>query len=319
MRVATILVVAMIATPLVAQDDLPATPSSAAWSRDNVVILLDASGSMNDMMSGSADSRMEVAKEALAKVVDRIAPNTNVGLLVFSDIPGSSGWLYDLAPLDRARLLEAIDRCQASGGTPLGEYVKIAADRLLEARQAQRGYGTFRLLVVTDGEATDPEVLRRYLPDVLARGVVVDCIGVDMQDDHALARQVRSYRRANDPAALEEAVAQSLGEVGAAGADDASREQYELAAALNEEIAVAVLDSLTTPVNAPIGERAAADASIPEFADNDQPNYYGQQGGSGSFGNVLGGICTCLFVIVVLFLVAVAAVAKAAGRNRRRR
>jgi len=316
---AMIIAVAVLTLPGRAQEEAPVAGSAAALARDNVVILLDASGSMEYEMSGSSDSRMNVAKQALAKVVDRIDPNANVGLLVFSDIPDANGWLYDLAPLDRARLLEAIDRCQASGGTPLGGYLKIAADRLLEARQAQRGYGSFRLLVVTDGEANDPELLQRYLPDVLSRGVTVDCIGVDMQQDHALARQVRSYRRANDPAALEEAVAQSLGEIGAADAsDDTSQEQYELAAALPEETAAAVLENLTTPVNLPVGEGPATDAPLGPVDESGQPTYFGQPNSGGSVaGTIFGSICTCLFVIVVLLLVAVAAVAKAAGKKRR--
>lgn len=317
-RWGAIFVLLLLAGALDAQDaSPPAGGGAAALVRDNVVILLDASGSMEYTMSGSSESRMVVAKRALASVVDRIDPNANVGLLVFSDIPDANGWLYDLAPLDRERLLAAIDRCQASGGTPLGEYLKIAADRLLEARQAQRGYGTYRLLVVTDGEANDAATLQRFLPEVLARGVTIDCIGVDMLDDHALARQVRSYRRANDPAALEEAVAQSLGEVGAANAsDDTSDEQYELASALTEETAAAVLENLTTPVNVPIGEDPGFLAAEGTGADGAPSTYYGQQDGGGGFGSVLGGLCTCVAVIMVLLVVAVVAVAKAGSRRR---
>jgi len=292
-------------------------PSDSKLGRDHVVILLDASGSMRDTMSSSNASRMDVAKTALAKVVDRIDPNAEVGLLVFSDIDGANGWLYDLAPLDRPRLLEAVDRCQASGGTPLGEYLKLAADRLLQARQAQRGYGTYRLLVVTDGEANDPELLGAYLPDVLSRGVTIDCIGVDMLQEHALAKQVHSYRSADDPAALEQAMAAALGEVGAADAsDDASTVQYELAAALPEEAAVAILDSLTTPVNVPIGEGAAARS--PEEVLAQDGAIYGNPPANASDWAGLGGLCVCFIVIVVMMVFLVVAVARAAGRNRRR-
>lgn len=293
------------------------TPTAA---RDHVAILLDASGSMRDTMSSSSMSRMDVAKQALAKVVDRIGPNTDVGLLVFSDIEGANGWLYDLGPLDRSRLLAAIDRCQASGGTPLGEFLKLAADRLLQARQAHRGYGVYRLLVVTDGEANDPELLGAYLPDVLGRGITVDCVGVDMIEEHALAKRVHSYRRADDPASLEQAVAEALGEVAASdAAADATAEQYELAAALPEETAAALLDSLTTPVNAPIGEGPAALQPRDVLADADNQVVFGGGGGVGSsWTNALGGFCTCAFVLFVLLIVAIAAVARATGRRRRR-
>jgi hypothetical protein len=295
-----------------------AAPSGPKLGRDHIVILLDASGSMRDTMSSSNASRMDVAKTALARVVDRIDPNAEVGLLVFSDIDGANGWLYDLAPLDRPRLLEAIDRCQASGGTPLGEYLKVAADRLLQARQAQRGYGTYRLLVVTDGEANDPELLGAYLPDVLARGVTVDCIGVDMVNEHALAKQVHSYRRADDPAALEQALATALGEVGATDAsDDASTVQYELAAALPEEAAVAILDSLTTPINTPIGEGAAA-RSPDEVLAQDGPIYGSPPASRADWLAAVGGLCICFLVIIVFVVFVILAVARAAGRHRRR-
>lgn len=308
----------LMASTVAGQDPTPAVGDTAALDRDNVVILLDASGSMRDTMSSSNQSRMDVAKQALAKVVDKIDPQTNVGFLVFSDIEGANGWLYDLAPLDRPRLLDAIDRCQASGGTPLGAYLKTAADRLLQARQAQRGYGSYRLLVVTDGEANDPELLGAYLPDVLARGVTVDCIGVDMQEEHALAKQVHRYRRADDPAALEQAVAAALGEVGAADApDDASQEQYELASALSEEAAAAVLDNLTTPVSASVGEGPAARSPADVLREAGAQAYYGGQGGGGVW-SALSGLCTCFVVIVVLIVVAFVAVARAAGRHRRR-
>jgi len=287
-------------------------------ARDHVVIVLDASGSMRDTMSSSDMSRMDVAKQALTKVVDQIDPNTEVGLLVFSDIEGANGWLYDLAPLDRQRLLAAIDRCQASGGTPLGAYLKLAADRLLQSRQTQRGYGTYRLLVVTDGEANDPELLGAYLPDVLARGVTIDCIGVDMVEEHALAKQVHSYRRADDPAALEQAVAAALGEVGASDAtDDVSSEQYELAVALPEETASAVLEKLTTPVSVPIGEGPAARSPSEVLRESDSQVVFGG-GNQTTWTDVLGGLCTCAFVLFVLLLLAVVAIARATGRNRRR-
>ncbi len=310
--------VAIVCVILAAQaNGQESAPNGVKLGRDHVVILLDASGSMRDTMSSSNSSRMDVAKTALAKVVDRIDPSAEVGLLVFSDIEGANGWLYDLAPLDRPRLLEAIDRCQASGGTPLGEYLKVAADRLLQARQSQRGYGTSRLLVVTDGEANDPELLGAYLPDVLARGVTVDCIGVDMVQEHALAKQVHSYRRADDPAALEQAMAAALGEVGATDAsDDASTVQYELAAALPEEAAVAILDSLTTPINVPIGEGAAARSPDEVLAQDGA--VYGNPPANGGDLAGLGGLCVCFIVIVVLSVFLIVAVARAAGRNRRR-
>jgi len=92
-------------------------------------------------------------------------------LLVFSAKGVETDWLYPLGPRDDAKLMQAIDRPQPGGGTPLGAYLKKGTDRLLEERAKQFGYGTFRLLVVTDGEAGDKELVERYTPEVIARGI----------------------------------------------------------------------------------------------------------------------------------------------------
>jgi hypothetical protein len=312
------MLLAALASAAAAQDAPTNAGDSTALARDNVVILLDASGSMEDTMSGSDASRMDVAKQALAKVVDQIDARTNVGFLVFSDIPEANGWLYPLGPLDRPRLLDAIDSCRASGATPLGAYLKQAADRLLEARQAQRGYGTYRLLVVTDGEANDPELLGMYLPDVLSRGITIDCIGVDMREEHALAKRVHSYRRGDDPSGLERAVAQALAEVGSTDStDDATAEQYELAAAFPEETAAEILTSLTTPLSKPIGEGPGATERGEDVFGDDSAEYYGGQDSGGGIAAVIGGLCTCVLVVVVLAAIVAIAVIRALGKKRR--
>ena len=62
----------------------------------------------------------------------------------------------------------AIDSITSQGGTPLGEYMKQGADALLDARKKQFGYGTYRLLVVTDGEANDAGLVDGYTPDIIS-------------------------------------------------------------------------------------------------------------------------------------------------------
>ncbi|MBN1864944.1 MAG: VWA domain-containing protein, partial [Victivallales bacterium] len=119
---------------------------------DNVVIVLDASGSMKGPLRSAGDGgqvdRLTAAKTAIKEVVRTIPSSTNIGLLVFGG--GRDGWVYPLGPRDDARLMKAVDAIKAGGGTPLGEYMKKGADRLLETRHRQYGYGTYRLLIVTD-------------------------------------------------------------------------------------------------------------------------------------------------------------------------
>jgi uncharacterized protein YegL len=230
---------------------------------DNVVIVLDASGSMDSRMPQSTVIKMDAAKEALKQVVRQLPTTIQVGLLVFSGQNPTNVWVYPLGPRDDALLLEAIDRPQPAGGTPLGTSIKQAADRLLEERQRQFGYGTFRLLVVTDGEAQDRNLVDRYTPEIIARGITVDVIGVAMKQQHTLATRVHSYRPANDPESLQRALSEVFGEIGAARDDSTQAETFAVLASIPAEVASAALQALATSGNHPIGEAPAGLTNLP--------------------------------------------------------
>lgn len=224
-------------------------------SADNVVVVLDASGSMSEKMRGTDVRKMKAAKAALREAVRQIPDHTRVGVLVFSASGGGEEWVYPLAPLDRAKIYEAVSKPEPGGGTPLGEFIKKAADRLLEQRKKQYGYGSYRLLIVTDGEASDPYLVDAYVPDAVAKGLRIDVIGVDMRAQHTLATKVHSYRRADDPEALRKAVAEVFAEVGgAAGADQTGADAFAAIAPLPDQTALALLQALSGPSDAPLGE-----------------------------------------------------------------
>ncbi len=237
---------------------------------DHVVIVLDASGSMGGKLKGTDLSRMEAAKSALKEVLRQIAPSTRVGLLVFSAKGLKDSWVFPLGPRDDARITTAIDRLQPGAGTPLGEYLKYGADRLLEERKKQFGYGTYRLLVVTDGEANDQQLVERYTPDVISRGIVMDVIGVGMDTRHTLATKAHSYRSANDPASLKQAIQEVFAELGAGTSDTAGEDAFAVIAPLPVEIAQVALQALATSGNEPIGTRAASLVTA-ENADGSPP------------------------------------------------
>ncbi len=252
------------ALPLAAQQGGPSSPAPDAQSdrlQNNIVVLLDTSGSMGQLMRDSGLTRMEAAKRALRQVLEQVPESTNVGLLMFSPRP-SNAWAYPLGPANKQELLQAVQRPRPYGGTPLGAYLKVAADRLLQQRAAQKGYGTYRLLIVSDGEATDGYLLGSYLPDVLARGITIDVIGVDMLEDHALATQVHSYRRAGSAQQLDEAVQKVFAEVGAQGDDTSSQADFDLIAPLPEDTARVMLTALASSGNQPIGTRIDGDRVV---------------------------------------------------------
>ena len=213
---------------------------------DNVVVVVDASGSMGTPMAGI--DRMSVARDALKQVLGQVPESTHVGVLVFP----RGDWVYPLGKREEQRLNGSIDSIKSGGGTPLGAYMKRGADALLKARKKQFGYGTYRLLVVTDGEANDTNLVEGYTPDIISRGITVDVIGVDMAAEHTLATVVDSYQRANNPKQLVEAVTKILAET---STDDqtTSDSDFELLQPLTDELAIGLIKALTsTPSNQPI-------------------------------------------------------------------
>lgn len=267
---------------------------------DNVVVVVDASGSMGAPMGGS--TRMSVAKNALKQVLDQIPDTTHVGILVFP----RGDWVYPLGPRKESMLAGAIDSIQSGGGTPLGDYMKRGADALLEARKKQFGYGTYRLLVVTDGEAGDARQVEAYTPDIISRGITIDCIGVEMASRHTLATKVHSYRNANDPESLKQAISEVFAEVASGDAGPGGENAFELITDLPEATASAMLKSLSTSGNQPIGEGPVM-RSVESPSPSPAPSYSGgttsSQSTSGEEDNPLVFLCAALCVLGVPGLV----------------
>ncbi|MEN8128372.1 MAG: VWA domain-containing protein, partial [Planctomycetota bacterium] len=84
---------------------------------DNVVIVLDASGSMKEMMKGTRMVKMTAAKQALHQVLQHVPETTHIGLLVFSAANVRDPWVYPLGPRDEDKLKTAINLPRPSGGT----------------------------------------------------------------------------------------------------------------------------------------------------------------------------------------------------------
>lgn len=285
--------------------------AAPALASDNVVVLLDTSPSMDERMRSVRAGKMQAAQEALLSVLDQIPAGTNVGVLTFS------GWIYPgndqkLGPVNKQQMAAAIRNTRANGdGTPLGTYIKQAADALLEQRNKEKGYGSYKLLVVTDGEATPPsegQLLDQYLPDILARGLVVDSIGVDMSQDHTLSRSSHSYMRADNPDSLRKAVSAALAEVGAKDDGTPDDDQFKMIAPLPEKLAakivVALADNNTR--NYPIGEPPpvkVVDSSgnvsfVPPAQVQPTPD---SDGGSGiGVFAVIGGIVVVMVIIAIV-------------------
>ena len=256
-----LLVTTVFAQSVAASDDL------------SIVVILDNSGSMSARMTGG-DTRMAAAKRSLQAVLNLTPATARVGVVLLNPPRIGEPWLVPLGPIDPGSMRQAVQGIVAGGPTPLGAAMKTAADALLGLRDQSR-YGTYKLLIVSDGEANDRRLVERYLPEAQARGLLIDVIGVDMAQQHSLATRANTYRNAADPASLEQAIsAVVLGESTADGGD-AGDSDFELLDPLPAELAAASLTALTTLANEPIGQgkfkAPPAPAAVPPVANAPAP------------------------------------------------
>lgn len=222
-----------------------------AQVQQNVIVIFDDSTSMTTKLGNV--SRMEAAKQSLTKVLTNLPDNTNIGIVTLNTSWEESKWYVPFGPINKKTIGQNINKVVPNGGTPLGGCMKAATDVLLSKRAKQK-YGNYRLLIVTDGEAGDANLVEQYTPDIMTRGLSVDVIGVGMKGEHTLATKVTSYKKANDPKQLAVALQATFAEVSykdKAAAD----EDFRMLAALPDNFAPKVIEALQNSGNQPIGQK----------------------------------------------------------------
>lgn len=147
-------------------------------NRRITAIVLDDSGSMGgDMLAAKA-----AVLEALSSMDDRdrvavVALNHGI-VLPFTDVETA-----------RVDLPVALKPIHSDGTTPLTQAVASARE-LLEAEAAQaRSFGTYRLIVTTDGQADDGKALVALVSDMAATTPIqLATIGIGVNGRHVLRR-----------------------------------------------------------------------------------------------------------------------------------
>lgn len=133
-----------------------AATGPAAQENDGgaVVVILDASGSMNRVDDGGT-VLIDGAKDAIGRLVDAIPDGSEVGLVVYGHRVGDSDEaascqdtevLVPVGPLDREAVTSAVSGINALGYTPIARALQEAAAALPD------GEGT--VILVSDGEDT---------------------------------------------------------------------------------------------------------------------------------------------------------------------
>jgi Ca-activated chloride channel family protein len=138
--------------------------------RANLVFLIDTSGSM------STPDKLPLLKRSFHMLVDQLRAEDRISIVTYA---GSAGIVLDSASgSEKARILDAIDRLQASGSTAGGEGIRLA---YALAKRNFDGTAVNRVLLATDGDfnvgITDPNALEAFVAHERASGVFLTVLG----------------------------------------------------------------------------------------------------------------------------------------------
>ncbi|MFJ7954046.1 VWA domain-containing protein [Lysinibacillus sp. NPDC096418] len=126
----------------------------------NVILLLDASGSMKAKVPGGM--KMELAKEAVHSFAKQLKPEANVSLFAYGHVDAGTDQdktkscetiedVYPLQPYDENSFITSLNSFQASGWTPLAGAIEKAHD-LLKAYPENENVNI--VFIVSDGVET---------------------------------------------------------------------------------------------------------------------------------------------------------------------
>jgi Ca-activated chloride channel family protein len=130
----------------------------------NILLVLDISGSMKELVPGAGKSRLDLAKAAAKEAVSLFSDEARVGLWTFSSgLQGKTDY-RSVVPLDelgrevnnrtrKQQMLSSIDALQPRGDTGLYDTVAAAQKFLLDNYQKD---AVNLVVVMTDGKNEDP-------------------------------------------------------------------------------------------------------------------------------------------------------------------
>lgn len=186
--------------PLIEVPDVETMPDP---DRIFTMIVLDDSGSMG--------SDLEQAKAAVLQAVRMMDPNDRVGVLALN-----AGLVLPFETVEDAEeiLPGRLSPLRSTGSTPLGPALSAARDLLSEEAARSRSFGTYRIIVTTDGAADDPDLLvREVIETVNKTPVQVATIGIGIGRRHVLnAEGHTSYVAVDDVGKLAQALQAAVAE-----------------------------------------------------------------------------------------------------------
>ncbi len=204
----------------------PTPPPTQAQPGDTLIIL-DASGSMNERIRG--ETKIVIARRAVRELVESLPDGTRLGLVAYSHRRNSCDdieLLIPPGPLDKAAFIAAVDGLKPNGRTPVAASIEFTALAL----NYKNNPGS--IILVSDGEETcggDPCATARQLIQEAA-GLTIHAVAFDLT-----ARQAKAFAcvasttggrflQANDAATLKDALVVAVAESTVAVKDESPAE-----------------------------------------------------------------------------------------------
>lgn len=181
---------------------------------DNYYLVVDFSSSMNERACNSDESKADVVKRVLPEFILSIPSQTNIGLLVFDNEGVKERVPIDSVQKNRKNIFEFIKNAKPSNGTPLSTAVQKGYEKLVEQARRQHGYGRYRLVIITDGEANMGYNPKNQVDYISTNSpVIIDTIGFCIGKKHSLNQPGKTiYREASSPEALRAGLKEVLAE-----------------------------------------------------------------------------------------------------------
>ncbi|MEM1233486.1 MAG: vWA domain-containing protein [Pseudomonadota bacterium] len=166
---------AIAAWPSVEAPQVEAAPDP---NRLITAIVLDDSGSMG--------SDIVAAKAAIVATLDGMADDDRVAVLTLNR---GTVWRFSSVADARGGLAQALAPIESNGSTPLTSAVSQARALLEAEASIVRGFGTFRVIVTTDGIADDGAALNVAVASLAeTTPIQITTIGIGISGGHVLRR-----------------------------------------------------------------------------------------------------------------------------------
>ncbi|MBD3238170.1 MAG: VWA domain-containing protein [Candidatus Moranbacteria bacterium] len=179
---------------------------SVSEKQTNLVMILDASGSMAAQLQGK--SKMEIAQQAARNFVTKLSENNklNLSLVIYGHKGSNSASqknascsgieeVYPLGPINQSEIISEIDSLKATGWTPIGSSLEKAQTILTDYNNDK--YNNF-ILLISDGKETCDNNPVEAMKKLKQSGfnVSINVIGFDVggQDE----AQLKSIAEAGD-------------------------------------------------------------------------------------------------------------------------